>query len=348
MRHLWIIILLFATSAKADDFEVVFRGSHQDQNAWIIDYRLKYQGSGELWLNPQDVTAKIDGWVSNSRLEFHNVPRKATTTIENKESLTGSSAPIFTKINEDGSKTDEKCEEQVSISIWIKNGILPPNVFTATTNPPLVQYPVFDRPICIIRNDIINIRIKLEHYHIIYGDYDVLLGVRDISLDMGFYHIKDIFHLDKEEYVAYPQFEPHKIPEERLDNRYSMSGQSLHLTADVPGNQYYRYPEQPVRYSSKMRLSFWYLIANGTEGECKFRVAQYKETPIAWKPLYNEADEQRLRVVGQWTKFERIINTTAETTKVTVEFKINSECDIGKMWIDNFVLEHVNQVKQGP
>ncbi len=55
-----------------------------------------------------------------------------------------------------------------------------------------------------------------------------------------------------------------------------MSGpDSLLLEAGVPGNQYFRFPERKVRYSSRMRLRFWYMIAPGTEGEFKARIAQY-------------------------------------------------------------------------
>ena len=38
-------------------------------------------------------------------------------------------------------------------------------------------------------------------------------------------------------------------------------------------------PSSPVRYGTRMRLRFWYLIAPGTEGECRARIAQYKDSP---------------------------------------------------------------------
>ena len=79
-------------------------------------------------------------------------------------------------------------------------------------------------------------------------------------------------------------------PEDRRDTRLFVSGpDSLHLEAHIPGNQYYRFPERPVRYGTKMRLRFWYLIASGTEGECRARIAQYKDTPTAWKVLSDGA-----------------------------------------------------------
>ena len=116
---------------------------------------------------------------------------------------------------------------------------------------------------------------------------------------------------------------------------------SLHLEADVPGHQYYRYPERPVRYNTKMRLRFWYLIAAGTEGDCKVRVAQFKETPISWRMLHAGDFEQCLKTIGRWTKVERIIQTESEATTLTLEFKIVGETEVGEMWIDDVSLEPV-------
>ena len=53
----------------------------------------------------------------------------------------------------------------------------------------------------------------------------------------------------------------------------------------MQGHQSYRFPERPVRYNSKLKLRFWYLIAAGTQGECRVRVSQNKDTPLAWRPL---------------------------------------------------------------
>ena len=104
---------------------------------------------------------------------------------------------------------------------------------------------------------------------------------------------------------------------------------------------YYRYPERPVRYNTKMRLRFWYLIATGTEGECKVKVGQYKETPISWRQLNSGGFEQCLKTIGRWTKVERIIQTESEATTLTLEFKIAGETEIGEMWIDDVSLEAI-------
>ena len=78
--------------------------------------------------------------------------------------------------------------------------------------------------------------------------------------------VSDIVPLDHEQYVAQPRFSWSEPPEERRDTRHAVSGpDSLHLEAHVPGHQYYRYVDRPVRYSTPMRLRFWYLIAANRE-----------------------------------------------------------------------------------
>ena len=86
---------------------------------------------------------------------------------------------------------------------------------------------------------------------------------------------------DREQYLAQPRFTWSEPPEDRRDTRHAVSGpDSLHLEAHVPGHQYYRYAERPVRYGTQMRLRFWYLIAAGTRGRLQGKGSvQCKETP---------------------------------------------------------------------
>ena len=52
---------------------------------------------------------------------------------------------------------------------------------------------------------------------------------------------------------------------------------------------------------------------------------QYKDTPISWRLLHGGAFEQCLKTIGRWTKVERIVQTEAEATTLTLEFKIVGE-----------------------
>ena len=96
-----------------------------------------------------------------------------------------------------------------------------------------------------------------------------------------------------------------------------------------------------------MRLLFWYLIAAGTEGECRVRVGQNKDTPLAWRQLHEAGFEDRLKSVGRWTRYERIVLTEPEATRLILEFKIVGEIDVGEMWIDDVSVESVGSAAAG-
>ena len=195
-----------------------------------------------------------------------------------------------------------------------------------------------------------HVRLRIDHQHILYGNYDPLLGVRAVAITLGKSILRDLVPLDREQYLAQPRYTWPEPPEERRDSRHFISEpDSLHLEADVLGHQSYRYQERPVRYSTKMRLRFWYLIAVGTEGECRVRVAQNKDTPITWRQLHEAEIGERLKMIGRWTKFDRIIQTEPEATRLILEFKIVGEIDVGEMWIDDVSLESVeNSAPSGP
>jgi len=132
-----------------------------------------------------------------------------------------------------------------------------------------------------------------------------------------------------------------EIPEDRRDTRMSVTGpDSLHLEAHVPGNQSYRFPEQPVRYATKMKLRFWYFIAKGTEGEFFGRIAQYKETATEYKALPKGGREECMATVGKWVKVEWIFRTEPEATTLLLDFRI-SGAEVGEVWIDDVSLEPI-------
>lgn len=215
---------------------------------------------------------------------------------------------------------------------------------------PAVAEPAAVLPLSLGPGATMRVRLRLEHQHILYGDYDPLLAVRTVELALGSAAVRDVVPLDHEQYLAQSKFTWPEPPEDRRDTRHAVSGpDSLHLEADVPGHQYYRYPERPVRYNTTMRLRFWYLIAAGTEGECRVRVAQFKDTPTSWRMLHGGGFEQCLKTIGRWTKVERIVQTESEATTLTLEFKIVGETEVGEMWIDDVSLEPVcGTVPGGP
>jgi hypothetical protein len=307
-------------AARPNGLTLVRRSVSQDQGAWVIDYQLRHTGSAGLILMPSDVAVTIEGWVSNSRVCSHAVPRLARVTVSGTSAGSGT-GDVITSADE-----SNRCREKVVVSVWANDGPLPENEAVSLVS--------------LAPGGIARVRLRIEHQHVLYGDYDPLLGVQDVELRLGSATLRDRVPLDREHYLAQPKFVWPEPPEERRDTHHFVSApDSLHLEAHIPGHQYYRYPERPVRYGSKMRLRFWYLIAAGTEGECRIRLAQYKDTPTSWRVLSGGGFEQDLETVGRWTKVERIVRAECEATTVALDFRIISETNIGEMWIDDVSLE---------
>ncbi len=345
----WIFTAPLASAAEVHSavnstltLSLVERTISQDQGTWVIDYRLRHAGRTGVIIPPEELAVKVEGWVSNSRVGSHTVPRPSSLSLPRGVELPAVADVILAP--------DElhKCRERMFVSVWTedhgpsKHSLGPGNAArgkASLSRLPELQSPL---PLSLAPGVIVHFRLCLEHQHILYGDYDPLLGVRTITLSLGPASIRDVVPLDREQYLAQPQFAWPDPPEDRRDTRHAVSGpDSLHLEADVPGHHYYRYPERPVRYSTRMRLKFWYLIAAGTEGECSVRLAQFMDTPISWRPLHNGRYEQRLKTIGRWTKIECTIQTEPEATMLSLEFRIASDTEVGEMWIDDASLEPV-------
>jgi hypothetical protein len=335
---------------------LVERTVTQDQGAWVVDYRLRHTGQAGVIVTPEEIAVKVEGWASNSRVASHAVPRWSSLAV--------SRGPVLSAISEVIAAVDEahRCRERLVVSVWTEDQapIRPgqgdrsraaagvPAVDPGPAPIPVSAEPTAILPFSLGPGAIVFVRLRIEHQHILYGDYDPLLAVRTVVLTLGTAAVRDVVPLDREQYLAQPKFTWPEPPEERRDTRYAISApDSLHLEAHVPGHQYYRYPERPVRYSTKLRLRFWYLIAAGTEGECLVRVGQYKETPTSWRELKSGGFEQCLKTIGRWTKVERIVQTESEATTLTLEFKIVCETEVGEMWIDDVSLEPVGCAGSG-
>jgi hypothetical protein len=96
-----------------------------------------------------------------------------------------------------------------------------------------------------------------------------------------------------------------------------------------------------------MKLSFWYLIAPGGEGDFRLHVYQYKDSPNNWVQIHAAAIEQTYCRLGCWVKVERIFRTEPDATSLVVEFRIH-DSNIGEAWIDDVKLEPLDQAPKGP
>jgi hypothetical protein len=178
--------------------------------------------------------------------------------------------------------------------------------------------------------------LSFDHEHFLYGTYDPLLGERRVDVQIGPCRLVDNIPLQSEQPVA-PAVALSVPPKERMDSRQFRSApDSLYLAADVPGYQYFRFDDMPVRFGTRLKLSFWYLIAVGTEGTCHARVMEYQDTPNAWYRLDGGFDEL-LSVQGRWRRFEQILTTRRETTTMALDFRIVG-ANVGEIWIDEIQL----------
>jgi hypothetical protein len=312
---------------------VVERVLAQDQGDWQIDYCLRYDGSKALVLAPAEVGARVEGWLSNSRVAVHANPRRSECTIAN-------GGPMATAEVIASPEEALRCRERAVLRVWAgKPGDATP-ARGADPEPPAT--------VTVEPGGLLRVRLRLEHQHCLYGDYDPLLGRRELELRLGSDTVRDNLPLDREQYLAQPKDTWPEPADDHKDNRHFMSApDSLLLEAGVPGNQYFRFPERKVRYSSRMRLRFWYMIAPGTEGEFKARIAQYRESPNAWKVLSDGGSEHTLKTVGRWVKFEKIIKTESEATTLALDFRI-ANAEVGEVWVDDVTLEPIDSAPGGP
>jgi hypothetical protein len=308
------------SQCKSDRIQLLHRTVAQDQGAWVIEYKLACGNCKGIILTPGDLSATIEGWVSNSRIASHTVPRlvKVSSNINSMGKATGE---VITSSDE-----SQQCRESLAICMSASRLQLGDdrNPFLISLAPEASLY----------------IRLRIEHQHAVYGNYDPLLGIQSVKLSIASRTFCDRLFLDSEHYLAQPKHAWPEPPSDRRDTHHFVSPpDSLHLEAHVPGHQSFRYPECPVRYGTRMRLRFWYLVAAGTEGDCRVQLDQYKDTPTSWHPLTNSRLEQSLDVIGRWTKVEQVVRIENEATTVALGFRIISETNVGEMWVDNVSFE---------
>jgi hypothetical protein len=326
-----------AAASETPRLSVVERTLTQDQGGWVVNYRLRYHGSTGFVVAPTEMLVRVEGWVSNSRVAAHAVPRWSSIAASGATGLSGAADVVA------ASDESQRCRERAVVQVWTDDSTRPaeppsiPSSSSSTTRGPTNEprQPLLS----IAPGAIVHVRLRLEHLHFLYGDYDPLLGVRTLELHLGGVILRDALPLDCEQYLAQPRYSWPAPPEDRRDTRHFISApDSLHLEAHIPGNQYYRFPERPVRYGTRMRLRYWYYIAAGTEGECRARVAQYKDTPAAWKVLSEGGSEECLGTIGRWVKVERVFRTEPDATTLALDFRISGS-EVGEMWVDDVSLE---------
>lgn len=292
----------------------------QESGGWKIVYKIKYCDEEKIELLGPDIDLEYDAWVSNSSCPPHTIPKKSAVKI-NLAEINSTQTTIIASSND-----RNRCRERISIA------------FSLNLEEEPFKNRIYWIPLKLTPQKEFWCYLKIEHEHFLYGTYDPLLGERDLKIRFGGFYFIDNLPLDEEYYPAQAKIQLNKVPEERLDDRQFRSApNSLFLAADIPGLQYFRFDDLPIKYSSQLKISFYYLIAHGTEGACQARVIEYQDTPNAWYRLEGGFDEQ-LTIDGRWRKFEQTFRLRNDTTTIALDFRIIG-ANIGEMWIDDVSIE---------
>ncbi|MEO6808909.1 MAG: hypothetical protein ABI353_07335 [Isosphaeraceae bacterium] len=301
--------------------------------SWQVDYTLRFEGPTTLTVEPAAISAEVQGWVSNSRVAAHATPRLSTVKLSGSKGLSAR-AEVITSTD-----ADRRCGELATLQVWAGDAPDPPEA-DAKSEPQALE---------VSPGTLVRVRLVLEHEHQLYGPIDPLLGPRRLELHLGSARLGDNLPLNRPRRLqaADPAWSA-EAPLDRLDHHLFLSApDSVHVEAHVPGHQIFRFPERPIRYTTRYRLSYWYLIAPGSDGCCLARTTQTSRTS-GWRTLHDAEQTRVLNAVGRWTKVEQIVRTEPEATHLKLEFSIRSDPDIGELWIDEVRLDLVGKRPDGP
>lgn len=336
--------------AAAPRLRVVERTISLERGEWLywqVDYRLENAGGAELVVAPKGLTARVEGFVSNSRVPGHGTPRRVAVEASGESGLNGL-AVVLPAADE-----AQRCREHLVVQAWPDAlGPAPPEPIskaTARAVPAEEQ-----NELRIAPGQVLHVRLRLEHEHPLYGPHDPLLGTRELDLKLGPACLRDRLALcDANPRAVRPRplaAWPPAPPEDFLDRRVFLSPpESLHLEGSVPSKSTYRFPDcRGIRYGSRMCLSFWYLIAPGNDGQCQARITQYREVPGSWRTLYDGEVIEALDTVGRWVHVQRVFRVEPEATQLVVDFRVQGAEFAGDLWIDDIHLDPIGGIAAGP
>lgn len=308
-------------SEPSSSWTIVNRQINQIDAVWQIDYELKNNTGSIVKIAPSSIKLELKGDVSNSNVPHHGIPHKYVI------SLTGPDNQSDTVVWEDPEQKEiYKCREKIRFSY-------------DTDKDKLDLYET--KPVIEIEpGSSLFVRLKISHDHIVYGDYHPLLGTRKLEVNLGLF-FKEVLPLTECKSVWPKQVNVMSmVSEDRKDESVVAHGYfSIHLNAGVPGDQYYRIAETPIKYDTKVRIKFKYLIARGSLGEFSTRIAQYQDTPTAWHVIEEGRKEYILKTIGRWTKFDEIITIRSDATTMAIDFRMNSDEEVGEVWVDGVSIE---------
>ena len=213
-------------AAEAGPWVVVDRTIGADRDpwlCWVVDYRLRNDGDTPLALAPAALSARVEGWVSNSRVAGHAAPRRSVVVAAGSYGATTITGTADLVLSGDEVK---RCRERATLWAWPESlgqePPAPPKSRAAGAQTPAEPPP----PVATVPpGGILRVRVRLDHEHHLYGPYNALLGRRSLELRLGTATLRDDLPLDDEPRVAraVPAWPPTAPPADRLDDRVFVS-----------------------------------------------------------------------------------------------------------------------------
>ena len=176
-------------------------------SGWKIIYKLKYCGKEPIELSTTDINFEYKASVSNSSVPSHIRPIKISAEWLLAES-NQKSIPVISHSND-----RYKCKEiiKIAFSTGLKKETEP---FKGT---------LYFIPLKLIPEQEFWCYLTLEHEHFLYGNYNLLLGEREIKIKISNFYFLDKILLEEEYFPIRSKIGLNKIPDERLDTRPAVS-----------------------------------------------------------------------------------------------------------------------------
>jgi hypothetical protein len=298
---------------------------YQNRSRWQIDYSLVNDLSENLVLLPKDINAKVEGWVSNSADPALINPRLSSHRLQNL-------APTRNHLGPANDPADD-CYELVKIDLWAGDDA-----------QPLEINKLKKQSVAIAPGQTFHVRVSIEHSHTVYGDYLPLLGERTIQIEISpAISLEHNADLTSELDFVLPDDTWPEIPEDKRSDEFFISApHSLLLEGNVPGGSTCRLPERNARFGTRMRLTYYYRIAEGTEAKFDVDITQSQRNAYTWKSISHAEVEFTHAPSRYWRKVDKIIKIDPSANTIAVDFRLNPTDAVGRVWIDDVILTTID------
>ncbi len=325
MAHPALPIMLAVLLLLAQQQSPAFRvrsSAWTEGGTCVADIELLNDSAAPVELNPEELTITYRGVVSNSACKAHTVPAR----VEGRVNGIGRAAHVLVRASD---CDRERCVETASVELLGADGRDQRRIVSVAPGEGII------------------LRIRFQHEHFLFGRYDPLIGQRELLLSWGPVFAKlRLVHEQPQSFQGAGEINLEPSPSRQDPTFYSSAPGSLYLAADIPGYQYYRFADVPVRYGSYWLLRFRYAIALGTTASCRVRIVEYQDAPRYWRRLGGGFDCELVRQ-GGWVTFERRFRVGPETTTLALDFRLTGS-DVGEMWVDDVQLIPLPLAKTSP